>query len=137
MGISDKRPRKVVGSTAFDQPEHTRKGLIDKLHVMVEFEVLESESKRVLVFNIASRPVGLPVQVDGIAWWYEADSLILMPEDVRRGIYAENGFDFSGEVCRGATLTDLDEKAVSAFRKTWTSSLWQSSAIVALSGAGA
>ncbi|MDR0696677.1 MAG: putative DNA binding domain-containing protein [Christensenellaceae bacterium] len=119
MGISDKRPRKVVGSTAFDQPERTRKGLIDKLHVMVDFEILESESKRVLVFNVASRPVGLPVQVDGIAWWYEADSLIPMPEDVRRGIYAENGFDFSGEVCRGATLTDLDEKAISAFRKTW------------------
>ena len=29
LGITDKRPRKVVGSEAFDQPERTRKGLID------------------------------------------------------------------------------------------------------------
>jgi ATP-dependent DNA helicase RecG len=119
LGISDKRPRQVVGSTAFNQPERTRKGLIDKLHVMVDFQILEQEGKRVLVFNIASRPVGLPVQVDGIAWWYEADSLMPMPEDVRRSIYAENGFDFSGEICRNATIADLDEKAISAFRKTW------------------
>lgn len=36
FGITDKRPRKVVGSKAFDQPERTRKGLIDKLKVMVD-----------------------------------------------------------------------------------------------------
>jgi ATP-dependent DNA helicase RecG len=51
MGVSDKRPRKVVGSNAFDQPERTRKGLIDKLHVMVDFQLYESEGKRVLAFN--------------------------------------------------------------------------------------
>ncbi|MDR1689292.1 MAG: putative DNA binding domain-containing protein [Clostridiales bacterium] len=119
LGITDKRPRQVVGSKAFEQPERTRKGLIDKLHVMVDFQVLEYMGKRVLVFNVASRPVGLPVQVDGIAWWYDADSLIPMPEDVRRSIYAESGFDFSGEICRSASLTDLDEKSISLFRKTW------------------
>lgn len=31
FGITDKRPRKVVGSKAFEQPERTRKGLIDAL----------------------------------------------------------------------------------------------------------
>ena len=40
LGITDKRPRKVVGSEAFDQPERTRKGLIDKLKVMVDFQIL-------------------------------------------------------------------------------------------------
>lgn len=84
LGITDKRPRKVVGSEAFDQPERTRKGLIDKLKVMVDFQILkDSEGKRVLVFSVTSRPMGLPVQVDGIAWWYEGDSLIPMPENIR------------------------------------------------------
>lgn len=41
FGISDKRPRQVVGSQAFEQPERTRKGLIDKLHIMVDFQVYE------------------------------------------------------------------------------------------------
>lgn len=31
FGITDKRPRSVVGSAAFDQPERTRMGLIEKL----------------------------------------------------------------------------------------------------------
>ena len=31
FGITDKRPRQVVGSMAFAQPERTRVGLIDKL----------------------------------------------------------------------------------------------------------
>ena len=37
FGVSDKRPRMVVGSIAFDQPERTRLGLIDKLKIMVDF----------------------------------------------------------------------------------------------------
>ena len=77
---------KLVGSQAFEQPERTRKGLIDKLHIMVDFQVYEHEGKRVLVFEIAGRPVGLPVQADGVAWWYEGDSLIPMPETIVQGI---------------------------------------------------
>lgn len=119
LGISDKRPRQVVGSKAFEQPERTRKGLIDKLRVMVEFQLYEHEGKRVLVFDVASRPSGLPVQVDGVAWWYEGDSLIPIPEDIRRRIYEETGFDFSGSICAGAMLKDLDENAIEAFRSKW------------------
>lgn len=119
LGISDKRPRQVVGSNAFDQPERTRKGLMDKLHVRVKFDILQQDGKRVLVFDIASRPLGLPVQVDGIAWWRDGDSLVPMPEDVRRRIYAETGFDFSGSICQGASIKDLDENAINAFRSKW------------------
>ncbi len=120
LGITDKRPRKVVGSEAFDQPERTRKGLIDKLKVMVDFQILKDlEGKRVLVFSVTSRPMGLPVQVDGIAWWYEGDSLIPMPENVRRRIYEETGFDFSGSICEKAKISDLDETAIDAFREKW------------------
>lgn len=108
-----------MGSQAFEQPERTRKGLIDKLHIMVDFQVYEHEGKRVLVFEIASRPVGLPVQADGVAWWYEGDSLIPMPETIRRNIYAEAGIDFSGSICVGATLDDLDPSAVDEFRNKW------------------
>lgn len=119
FGITDKRPRRVVGSNAFDQPERTRKGLIDKLKVMVNFQPYEHQGKRILVFDVSSRPLGLPVQADGVAWWYEGDSLIPMPEDVRRRIYAEAGFDFSGSVCSVASLNDLDEAAIEAFREKW------------------
>lgn len=119
FGVSDKRPRQVVGSVAFDQPERTRKGLIDKLKIMVDFHLYEQDGKRVLVFNVASRPMGLPTQVDGVAWWYEGDSLIPMPEEIRRKIYEETGFDFSASICIPATIADLDENAIQAFREKW------------------
>ena len=119
FGITDKRPRKVVGSKAFDQPERTRKGLIDKLKVMVDFQLLEEDGNRVLVFDVASRPLGIPVQADGVAWWYEGDSLIPMPEEIRRKIYEEIGLDFSGSICSKARFTDLDDAAIEAFRAKW------------------
>lgn len=50
FGITDKRPRSVVGSAAFDQPERTRMGLIEKLKVNVDFQLFNYEGKRVLVF---------------------------------------------------------------------------------------
>ncbi len=119
FGITDKRPRIVVGSSAFDQPERTRKGLIEKLKIMVDFQQYEHDGKRVLVFDVSSRPLGMPVQYDGIAWWYEGDSLIPMSEEIRRKIYEETGFDFSGSICDAAQISDLDENAIESFRAKW------------------
>ena len=67
FGITDKRPRRVVGSAAFDQPERTRMGLIEKLKVNVDFQLFNHDGNRVLVFDVNSRPIGLPVQYDGIS----------------------------------------------------------------------
>ncbi|MCD8362903.1 MAG: putative DNA binding domain-containing protein [Lachnospiraceae bacterium] len=119
FGITDKRPRRVVGSLAFNQPERTRKWLMESLKVMVDFQLFEYEGKRVLVFEIAARPLGLPVQFNGIPWWYDGDSLIPMPELIRRDIYAETGMDFSGMICTDASLDDLDETAIEIFRDNW------------------
>lgn len=119
FGITDKRPRSVVGSLAFDQPERTRMGLIEKLKINIDFQLLYHDEKRVLIFDVKSRPIGLPVQYDGVAWVYEGDSLVPMPEDMRRRIYEEAGTDFSGMVCAGATIEDLNETAIENFRSNW------------------
>ena len=42
-----------------------------------------------------------------------------MPESVRQKIYEESGRDFSAEICKGATLSDLDPNAIETFRKVW------------------
>ena len=119
FGVSDKRPRMVVGSIAFDQPERTRLGLIDKLKIMVDFELYDYDGKRVLVFDVAGRPLGITVQLDGVAWWYEGDSLIPMPNEIRYKNYAENSMDFSSSICELAKITDLDEVAIEGFREKW------------------
>ncbi len=122
LGITDKRPRKVVGSQAFVQPERTRKGLIDRLHINVDFTELSDEaSHRMLVFIVPSRPIEQVVRnsSDGIAWWRIGNSLVPMPDEVRRQIYEEGGYDFSADICPGATLADLDKDAIANFRQRW------------------
>jgi ATP-dependent DNA helicase RecG len=119
LGITDRRPREVVGSTAFEQPERTKNGLMEKLRIQVDFYLYEYNDKRILVFEVASRPIGLPVQVDGNTWWRKGDSLIPMPPEVKRNIFAETGHDFSGDICPGAAIQDLDINAIEAFRLKW------------------
>lgn len=112
LGVTDKRPRKVVGSEACSHPESTILHFMDKLHVRVDFQIYKDEKgKRVLVFEVASRPIGLPVQSEGIAWWREGDRLIPMPEKVRRAIYEEGGHDFTAEICKDITLDDLGNQS--------------------------
>ena len=38
MGVTDQRPRLVVGTSAFAQRERTRKGLVDRLRLAIDFE---------------------------------------------------------------------------------------------------
>ena len=119
LGITDSRPRKVVGSTAFDQPERTRNGLIEKLKVNVDFYLFDYNGKRVLVFEIAGRPIGLPVQADGKTWWREGDSLVTMPQETVKKIFDETGRDFSNDICPEATIKDLDTNSIESFRSRW------------------
>lgn len=119
LGISDERPRSVVGSSAFLQPERTRMGLIDKLGINIDFQIFDYNGKRVLVFDVNSRPIGLPIQYEGVAWVYVGDTLKPMPESLRRKIYEETGCDFSGMICPEATIEDLNAIAIENFRTKW------------------
>lgn len=119
FGVTDKRPRQVVGSRAFEQPERTRKGLMDRLHLLIDFHLLQPEGKRVLVFEVPPRPIGVPIQDKGIAWWRAGDSLVEMPMEEMRAIFAEVGHDFSADICKDAELVDLDETAIEVFRQRW------------------
>lgn len=48
LGISDQRPRRIIGSRAFTQPERTRAGLMEKLRLRVDVDVLSPSEGRVL-----------------------------------------------------------------------------------------
>ncbi|MFH1952309.1 MAG: RNA-binding domain-containing protein [Pseudomonadota bacterium] len=119
LGITDRRPRRIVGTHAFSQQERTRAGLMEKLRIKVDADEIHSSEGRVLVFTVPPRPVGVPIQADGIYWTRRADSLVPMTEDQLRDIFDEIGHDFSADVCPGATLDDLDSVAVEDFRKRW------------------
>lgn len=123
LGVTDKRPRRVVGSTAYEQPERTRNGLCERLPLGIDFEEIHhpdcSPGSRVLVFRVPSRPIGVPIKYDGIYWMRKEDSLVPMSEERLREIFAESGHDFSADICPDARFDDLDPAAIEDFRKRW------------------
>jgi len=119
LGVSDQRPRRITGTRAFAQPERTRAGLIEKLRLRVDVDVLGPPEGRVLIFTIPPRPVGVPIKADGIYWARQADSLVPIAEEKLKEIFNEVGHDFSADFCQGATLDDLDPNAIESFRKRW------------------
>ncbi len=119
LGVTDKRPRQIVGSQAFLQPERTRQGLNDRLRLRISFDEILDPAGRVLVFHVPNRPVGTPIQFDGKFWMRDNDSLVEMSTDRLREVFAEAGHDFSADICYGAQLIDLDPAAIQEFRRRW------------------
>jgi len=123
LGVTNDRPRKVVGTKAFDQPERTRKGVCEQIPLAIDFEEIHhpnrSPGSRVLVFHVPARPLGTPIKYDGRYWMRKEDSLTEMSEDKLREIFAESGHDFSADICEGVTLDQLDPAATEDFRRRW------------------
>lgn len=123
LGVTDARPRRVVGSRAYEQPERTRKGLCERIPLAIDFEEIHHPDcppgTRVLVFHVPSRPLGTPIKYNGRYWMRQEDSLVEMSEDQLRLIFNESGRDFSAEVCAGLTIDNLDLNAIEEFRRRW------------------
>jgi ATP-dependent DNA helicase RecG len=119
LGVTDKRPRKIVGSQAFAELERTKAGLIEKLHLRIEVSEVLHPDGRVLVFTAPPRPIGMPIAVEGAYWMRAGEDLAPMTPDMLRRIFDEAGPDFSAEVCPGATLADLDPSAIEDLRRRW------------------
>lgn len=119
LGVSDRRPRRVVGSQAFGVLERTKAGLVRDLHLRIDAREVHHPAGRVLVFEVPSRPLGVPIPVKGAYWMRSGEALVPMTPDMLRRIFDETGPDFSAEICRPATLADLDPPAIQAFRERW------------------
>lgn len=120
LGVTDKRPRKVVGTNAFLQPEETLRGLLARIPLQISFTVVDHPKGRVLIFEVPSRPVAIPLEFKGKFLMRRGDSLVPMSADKLRRIIAESGKDFSTDICPGLTIDDLDPAAIEDFRKRWT-----------------
>ena len=123
IGVTDKRPRKIVGTIGFPQPERTRKSLCDRLHLPVDFQEIHHPDcppgSRVLVFKVPARPLGLPIKHGGRYWMRKEDSLVEMSEDKLRDIFSESGQDFSADECSFLRMDDLDPISIENFRQLW------------------
>lgn len=119
LGVTNKRPRRVIGSQACLNLAKTRDNLLQRLHLRIEAEEILHPGGRVVVFTVPSRPAGVPLHVDGRYLMRSGESLTGMTQEMLKRIFAEAGPDFSAEVCPGATFDDLDPAAIERFRSLW------------------
>jgi len=119
LGITDKLPRQVVGTQAFENLGRTKEGLIERIRLRVEVEEIRHPQGRVLVFHVPSRPIGMPVHYEGRYFMRAGGRLASMLPDMLKRIFDEAGPDYTVEICPKATLDDLDPNGIEDFRNRW------------------
>ncbi len=119
LGVSDKKPRQVVGSEAFREPERTRLGIFQRLRLRVDVEEVAHPRGRVVIVHVPSRARGTAIHANGKYLMRAGESLVPMTGDRLREIFAETGPDFSAEICSGATMDDMAPDAIEEFRRLW------------------
>lgn len=108
LGIEDKLPRKVVGTTAFHDPVEMASKLFQVLSFRVDIEEVMHPAGRVLVFHIPGRPSGTAYQFDGAYLMRAGEELVPMSEDRLRAIFAEGQPDWLSQVA----VADCDDEKV-------------------------
>jgi len=119
LGVSDKLPRAIVGSQACRNLEKTKSDLITRLHLRIEGDELLIGEKRVIIFTIPARPIGVPIQYQGIYWMRRGEELVPMIPDMLKRIFNEAEPDFSAQICQRAKFEDLDRESIKIFRELW------------------
>ncbi len=119
LGVTDRPPRRVVGTQAFTDLERTKAGLVERLRLRIEAEEVVHPDGRVQVFSVPARPLGSPIQFEGAYWMRAGEDLVPMTPDMLKRIFEEVAPDFSAEICPRASLSDLDPAAIQLFHAMW------------------
>jgi len=121
LGISDKMPRKVPGSNAFQNLGKIKEQVISALGLRIDADIVDYQGKRVVVFNVPARPIGVAKSYDGVYWMRRGQSLVPMTQDMLKRIFDEAVPDFSAQICDKAKMSDLAVDAIEDFRNRWIS----------------
>lgn len=119
LGVTDKRPRQVVGTAAFNDFRNRQQQLTQNLQLRVQATELKHPDGRVLVWTAPPRHLGVPLQHKGAYLMRSGESLRGMTPDELRRIFEETAPDFSEEICPGATMAALDPAHIARFRELW------------------
>lgn len=98
LGVTDKPPRKVVGSQAFRDTGEIQSRILDKLHFRVDVEEFQHPDGRLVIFHVPSRPAGTAYQLDGSYLMRSGEDTVPMSEDRLRAIFEEGKPDWLSEL---------------------------------------
>lgn len=119
LGVTDQRPRRIVGSSAFDAPERTEAGLHQRLGHRIPVEELRLPEGRVVIVHVPPRLPGTAWQIGGCYYKRAGDDLAPLGHQELQAMFTEAGPDFSAQPCPGATLSDLAPASIALFRDRW------------------
>ena len=119
LGVTDPRPRAVVGTQALHPVAGATLKLVEQFRLRIEVEEILHPCGRTVVVHVPPRPVGLPIAYRGAYWMRAGESVVPMTPDHLRRIFSEGSPDFSAEIVPQAELSDLDLEAVENFRGKW------------------
>jgi ATP-dependent DNA helicase RecG len=118
LGVSDKLPRNIVGTSAFHYTHTTLPNFLrDKLGIRIEVEEKTFESKRILIFHIPKRFTGQTIKFQHIPWSRDGESIRAMTDLQLKEILNESESDFSFSLLPKLTISDLDKEAISNLKK--------------------
>lgn len=111
FGVTDIRPRAVVGTQAFPDTVGTAERLYQSLGFRVNVFEVDHPQGRVLVFEIPSRPRGTAYHLEGRYLMRSGSSLVPMSEDRLRAVFAEGKEHWLYEIsARGLSCEDVTSK---------------------------
>ncbi len=119
LGVTDKAPRQIVGTRAFSNIQKIKQKLISTLQLKIDAVEIMYQEARVLVFDIPSRPLGVPISYDKVYWMRRGEELVAMTQDMLKGIFNESVPDYSAQICTEARFEDLSEEGIEEFRRRW------------------
>jgi ATP-dependent DNA helicase RecG len=115
LGVEDKAPHEVLGTSAITNPQELEMRIYEKLRIKVSIREVAYQSKRAVVFQIPSRLPGVPIEHDGRFLMRAGESLVSMSAHRIAEILAETQGSFESRPIReGLTaehveiLLDLD-----------------------------
>jgi ATP-dependent DNA helicase RecG len=119
LGVTDRPPRRVVGSQALLDLERAKAGIVERLRLRIEAAELCHPDGRVVVIEVPARPLGVPIAFEGTYWMRSGQDVVAMTNDRIKRIFDETVPDFSAEICPKATMDDLDRSAIQELRARW------------------
>lgn len=124
IGMEDKYPHKVVGTRQNENSTgeleaniYRDTGIRPKIYELYEDEA--EKKGRVLVIDVPPRPAGTVFKFEDVPLMRVGEELKPMSDEVYLSIIQENEPDFSQQVCRDATLDDLDPDALSVLKEKY------------------
>ena len=124
FGMHDKYPHKVVGTSLaqdglgeLENKIYRDIGICPTIYELYEDEA--AKCGRVLVISVTGRPVGKVFKFEDVPLMRVGEELRPMSDETLRAIWTEQEQDFSAEVCREASLSDLSSDAITILKQKY------------------